>query len=70
MGTIEDSKSYTIQALAENLGYKQIRSVERILSEIRCPVVALGNRKIISGKQFREALERSSKCLTTSRHGS
>jgi hypothetical protein len=70
MGPVDDSKSYTIQALAENLGYKQARSVERLLREICCPVFSMGNRKLISGKQFREALERSSKCSTISRHGS
>ena len=69
MGIIEDSKSYTTKALAEILGYKQCRSVDKLLRDISCPVFSSGNRKIISGKQFRLALEKSS-CSKTSRHGS
>ena len=70
MGSIEDFKAYTIHSLAESLGYKQTRSVERLLREIRCPVFSSGKSKIISGKQFREALERAAKCSNISTHGS
>lgn len=69
MGIVEDSKSYTTKALSEILGYKQTRSVERLLRDISCPVLCSGSRKIVSGKQFRLALEKSS-CSNTSRHGS
>lgn len=69
MGIIEDSKSYTTKALTELLGYKQTRSVDKLLRDISCPVFTSGNRKIVSGKQFNLALEKSS-CLSTSRHGS
>lgn len=70
MGTVDDSKSYTIQALADTLGYKQARSVERLLREICCPVFSIGKRKMVSGRQFREALEKASKCSNTYRLGS
>ena len=70
MGVIEDSKSYTVKALGELLGYKQTRSVDKLLRDISCPVFSSGNRKIVSGKQFRLALEKSSLCSSTSRHGS
>ena len=70
MGTIDDSKSYTLEALSEHLGYKQRRSVERFLRQISCPVFSSGNRKLISGRQFREALERSAKCSSTYEDGS
>jgi hypothetical protein len=70
MGIIDDSKSYTTKALAELLGYRQCRSVDKLLRDISCPVFSSGNRKIVSGKQFRLALEKSSECSNTSRHGS
>lgn len=69
MGIIEDSKSYTTKALTELLGYKQTRSVDKLLRDIGCPVFSSGSKKIVSGKQFRLALEKSS-CSNTSRHGS
>lgn len=70
MGIIDDSKSYTTKALAEILEYRQCRSVDKLLREINCPVFTSGNRKIVSGLQFRLALEKSSSCSNTSRHGS
>ena len=69
LGIIEDNKTYTLSAIAEALGYKQTRSVERLLSRIGCPVVSLGGKKLISGTQFRLAVERA-ECSQTSLHGS
>ena len=53
------TRCYTIKALAELLGYRQARSLERLLLEIQCPVRKLGGKKLVSGKQFRLAIERS-----------
>lgn len=59
VGITDDSRCYTIKALAELLGYRQARSLERLLLEIQCPVRKLGGKKLVSGKQFRLAIERS-----------
>jgi len=69
MGYIEDSKTYTLQALSEALGYRQSRTVERLLEKINCPVVRLGAKRLISGKQFRLAVEKQ-ECSKTYLHGS
>jgi len=69
MGIVEDSKTYTLAAIADALGYRQTRSVERLLHRIGCPVVSLGGKKLISGLQFRLAVE-AAECSRTSRHGS
>ena len=69
MGIIEDTKTYTLQGLSEALGYKQVRTVERLLGEINCPVVRLGAKRLISGKQFRLAVEKQ-ECSKTYLHGS
>lgn len=58
-GEIVDSKTYTIAALAVALGYRQTRTLERLLSEISCPVTRLGTKRVVSGHQFRLAVERS-----------
>jgi len=57
MGIIEDNKTYTLPAIAEALGYRQSRTLERLLFEIECPVKQLGGKKLVSGKQFRLAIE-------------
>jgi len=67
-GIIDDSRTYTLTGLSSVLGYRQLRSVERLLVEIECPVVVLGNKKLVSGRQFRLAIERK-QCLLTSRDG-
>lgn len=64
-GVTEDARVYTVKALAELLGYRQSRSLERLLHEIRCPVRKLGGKKLVSGKQFRLAIERSEECSRT-----
>lgn len=68
-GSIEDGRVYTTQALAELLGYRQSRTLERYLLEIECPVRRLGGKKLVSGRQFRLALEKSA-CTQTSSAGS
>lgn len=68
-GIVEDSRTYTLAGLAESLGYRQTRSVERLLREIECPVVVLGNKKLVSGRQFRLAVEGKLACLPTSNGG-
>ena len=70
MGFIEDTKTYTLQGLSEALGYKQARTVERLLEQINCPVVRLGAKRVVSGKQFRLAVEKQQECFNTSLHGS
>ena len=68
-GSVEDGRVYTTHALAHILGYRQSRTLERYLFEIECPVRRLGGKKLVSGKQFRLALERTS-CTKTSNAGS
>lgn len=68
-GSIEDGRVYTTQALAELLGYRQSRTLERHLLEIECPVRRLGGKKLVSGRQFRLALEKSA-CTRISSAGS
>lgn len=63
-GIINDDRTYTVQSLADLLGFRQTRSLERLLQEIDCPVTRLGKKKLISGKQFRLAVERN-KCSNT-----
>lgn len=67
-GSIEDGRVYTTQALAQLLGYRQARTLERLLLEIECPVRRLGAKKLVSGKQFRLAVERT-ECTRTSSAG-
>ena len=69
MGITKDEETYTLEALANLLGYKQKRSVENLLRRIECPVASSGSRKLISGKQFRLSLERAAHCLNTSKPG-
>jgi len=69
MGVIEDNKTYTLSAIADALGYRQNRHVEKLLHRIGCPVVSLGGKKLISGTQFRLAVEKA-ECSQTSLHGS
>lgn len=68
VGIIDDSRTYTMTGLSLVLGYRQARSVERLLIEIECPVVVLGKKKLVSGRQFRLAIE-SKQCLLTSLDG-
>ncbi len=65
---VEDGKTYTLDSLAETLGYRQGRTLERKLLEIGCPIRRLGAKKLISGKQFRLAIEKDS-CSSTSSDG-
>lgn len=67
-GIIEDARVYTVQSLAEALGFRQSRSMERLLEEINCPVRRLGKKKLVSGRQFRLAVEGRG-CLETSPAG-
>ena len=67
-GIIDDSRTYTLSGLAEALGYRQPRSVERLLRQIECPIVSLGSKKLVSGRQFRLAIEKQ-ECLSTSNGG-
>ena len=60
IGMIDDSRTYTLAGLAEALGYRQSRSLERLLAEIGCPVARLGKKKLVSGHQFRQSIERKS----------
>lgn len=68
MNVVEDGRTYTLDSLAETLGYRQGRTLERKLLEIGCPIRRLGAKKLISGKQFRLAIERD-QCLDTSVDG-
>jgi hypothetical protein len=68
MGIVEDNRVYTIATLAEVLGYRQSRRLEQLLIEIECPIRRLGGKKLVSGKQFRLAIE-SHECLRTSSDG-
>jgi hypothetical protein len=67
-GIINDDRTYTVQSLAELLGFRQSRSLERLLQEINCPVMRLGKKKLVSGRQFRLAVEGKG-CLKTSPAG-
>lgn len=58
-GVVCDTQTYTLPGLATALGYRQARSLERLLIEIGCPVARLGKKKLISGRQFRESIERA-----------
>ena len=60
LGMIEDCRTYTLKGLAEALGYRQSRSMERLLAEIGCPIARLGKKKLVSGHQFRQSIERKS----------
>lgn len=60
IGMIDDCRTYTLKGLAEALGYRQSRSMERLLAEIGCPVARLGKKKLVSGHQFRKSIERKS----------
>ena len=68
-GAIEDSATYTLEGLAEILGFRQTRTLERLLIEIECPIRRLGRKKLVSGRQFRLAIESDKRCLRTSRDG-
>jgi hypothetical protein len=69
LGLIEDGRVYTTQALASVLGYRQSRTLERLLIEIECPVRKLGGKKLVSGKQFRLAIENDKECMRISSAG-
>ena len=60
-GVVCDTQTYTLSGLATALGYRQARSLEKLLIEIGCPVARLGKKKLISGRQFRESIERANK---------
>lgn len=58
-GVVCDTQTYTLSGLATALGYRQARSLEKLLVEIGCPVARLGKKKLISGRQFRQSIERA-----------
>jgi|DEB0MinimDraft_10_1074344.scaffolds.fasta_scaffold09001_3 hypothetical protein len=66
--SVEDSITYTLDGLADALGFRQTRTLERLLIEIECPIRNFGRKKLVSGKQFRLAIERTS-CSPTSGAG-
>ncbi|PHQ32521.1 hypothetical protein [Rhodopirellula bahusiensis] len=56
-GIIDDNRVYTTKALAVILGYKQARSCENACEQIGCPVKRIGAKSLVSGYEFRLALE-------------
>jgi len=67
-GFVEDGATYTLSALADALGYRQSRSLKRLLNQAGVPIVVLGRKKLVSGKQFRLAMEKQ-RCFATSSDG-
>lgn len=57
-GIFDDDRVYTTKALALLLGYKQARSAEEMCEKIGCKVKRLGAKSMVTGYEFRIALER------------
>jgi hypothetical protein len=57
-GIVDDTKVYSTVALARIFGVKQPRSIEEWCKQLGCPVKSLGRTRVVSGHEFRLAVER------------
>lgn len=57
-GIIYDDRVYTTKALALLLGYKQHRQAADLCTKIGCKVKRIGAKSLVTGYEFRIALER------------
>lgn len=58
-GIFRDGEIYSTRTAALRIGYNDPRMFERHVEEAGCPILRIGSKKLVSGRQLISCLERA-----------